>query len=383
MERGSAVGATGVKLETAEGDDDFINEEDHKIYRSVCGRLQFASPRRPDLLFTLKEFGTGLAKSKKSHWQLKHLTRYLRGRSETVLVQVPETAMKEILRAQADSDWAGCQSTRRSISCGMIWWGGVLISSYSRTQSTIATSSAESDYNGACACASEAVYVKELLKFLGEEVQIQLELDASSAISMGSRVGLGKATIKLVKVKGTQHPPDVGTKYLSKHGMIHAKTMLGLMEPESLVALGYEIQDSSGIKDQLDRSSSMVASIGIASLMSGRELDRCAASFIFVLAAKTAPLRAAATAATQELVITTSTSYTYSDGDVAGVIKSTLLDQIHAITQDAECVDELDATLRVRVSPMRSGEDEINLLAETLVSYKSGVQLSLEIALNT
>eukprot|EP00971_Amphidinium_carterae_P045912 903266-Amphidinium_carterae.1 len=72
----------------------------------------------------------------------------------------------------------------------MIWWSGVLISSYARTQSTIATSSAESEYYGACAVASEAVYVKELLKFMGEEAQIHLELDASSAISMGSRVGL-------------------------------------------------------------------------------------------------------------------------------------------------------------------------------------------------
>eukprot|EP00971_Amphidinium_carterae_P348553 6490556-Amphidinium_carterae.3 len=59
--------------------------------------------------------------------------------------------------------------------------------------STIATSSAESEYYGACACASEAVCVKELLKFIGEEAHIQLELDTSSAISMGSRVlGLGK-----------------------------------------------------------------------------------------------------------------------------------------------------------------------------------------------
>eukprot|EP00971_Amphidinium_carterae_P079273 1568550-Amphidinium_carterae.2 len=131
----------------------------------------------------------------------------------------------------------------RSTSCGLIWWGVVLISSYARTQSTIATSSAESEYYRACTCASEAVYVKELLKFLGEGVQTQLELDASSAISMGSRVGLGKArhvavrylwlqqlvadkTIKLVKVKGAQHPPDVNTKYLSKQGMIHAKAML-------------------------------------------------------------------------------------------------------------------------------------------------------------
>eukprot|EP00971_Amphidinium_carterae_P348625 6490597-Amphidinium_carterae.2 len=98
MERGSAVGTAGVKLETAEGDDNFVNEKDHKIYRSVCGRLPFASPRRPDLLFTLKELGRGLAKPKKSHWQLmKHLMRYLRGSSETVLVHVPGRAMKGIL----------------------------------------------------------------------------------------------------------------------------------------------------------------------------------------------------------------------------------------------------------------------------------------------
>eukprot|EP00971_Amphidinium_carterae_P092720 1836176-Amphidinium_carterae.1 len=77
----------------------------------------------------------------------------------------------------------------------MIWWSGVLISSYARTQSTIATSSAESEYYGACAVASEAIHVKELLKFIGEDAQIHLELDASTAtaISMGSRVGLGKA----------------------------------------------------------------------------------------------------------------------------------------------------------------------------------------------
>eukprot|EP00971_Amphidinium_carterae_P349128 6490861-Amphidinium_carterae.1 len=158
---------------------------------------------------------------------MKHLMCYLLGSSETVLAHVSERTARGVLRAQVDSDWAGCYNTRRSTSCGMIWWGGVLLSesSYARTQR-------------ACACASEAVYVKELLRFIGEETHIHLELDESSAISMGSRVGLGKArrvavrylwlqqlaadkTIKLVKVKGTQHPPDVGTKYLSKQGMLH------------------------------------------------------------------------------------------------------------------------------------------------------------------
>eukprot|EP00971_Amphidinium_carterae_P006155 121195-Amphidinium_carterae.1 len=63
------------------------------------------------------------------------------------------------------------------------------------------------------------------------------------------------------------------------------------MEPESLVAFGYKVPESEGVRDKLQSSgSSMVASIGIASLFSGRELDGLAASFIFVVAAGSAPL---------------------------------------------------------------------------------------------
>eukprot|EP00971_Amphidinium_carterae_P067946 1344661-Amphidinium_carterae.1 len=113
--------------------------------------------------------------------------RYLRGSTETVLVHMSAGTDRGTIKAQADSDWAGCHSTRKSTSCGMIRWSGVLIPSYARNQSTIATSSAESEYYGACAVASEAVYVKELLKFIEADAQIHLELDASSAISMGSR----------------------------------------------------------------------------------------------------------------------------------------------------------------------------------------------------
>eukprot|EP00971_Amphidinium_carterae_P173427 3437877-Amphidinium_carterae.1 len=39
MERGSAVCTAGVKLEVASDDDEYIGDESHKIYRSVCGRL--------------------------------------------------------------------------------------------------------------------------------------------------------------------------------------------------------------------------------------------------------------------------------------------------------------------------------------------------------
>eukprot|EP00971_Amphidinium_carterae_P233400 4632297-Amphidinium_carterae.1 len=78
MEKGSAVGTAGVKpVETKEADE-YIGETEHKVYRSVCRRLQFAFPRRPDILFKLKELGRGLARPLRSHYQLmKHLMRYL------------------------------------------------------------------------------------------------------------------------------------------------------------------------------------------------------------------------------------------------------------------------------------------------------------------
>eukprot|EP00971_Amphidinium_carterae_P049290 971497-Amphidinium_carterae.1 len=153
MEKGSAVGTAGMKSEKTQEADEYIGEESHivKVYRSVCGRLQFASPRRPespDILFALKELGRGLARPLKSHYQLmKHLMRYLRGSTETVLVHMSERTERGIIKAQADSVWVRCHSTRKSTSCGMIWWSGVLISSYCRTQSTIATSAAESDHS--------------------------------------------------------------------------------------------------------------------------------------------------------------------------------------------------------------------------------------------
>eukprot|EP00971_Amphidinium_carterae_P315711 6275695-Amphidinium_carterae.1 len=75
MERGSAVGTAGVRTVDDEAcSGEYIGEENHRVYRSVCGRLQFASPRRPDILFTLKELGRGLARPLQSHYSLmKHL----------------------------------------------------------------------------------------------------------------------------------------------------------------------------------------------------------------------------------------------------------------------------------------------------------------------
>eukprot|EP00971_Amphidinium_carterae_P253780 5037932-Amphidinium_carterae.1 len=99
------------------------------------------------------------------------------------------------------------------------------------------------------------------------------------------------------------------------------------MEPELLVPFGYKIEDSEGVRDKL--TSIGIASIGIASLLSGREPGQLAASFLFIIAAGSAPMRvAAATMTGQEVTITTTTINDYSyyiDCDLVTMIGSILL----------------------------------------------------------
>eukprot|EP00971_Amphidinium_carterae_P254705 5056103-Amphidinium_carterae.1 len=63
---------------------------------------------------------------------------------------------------------------------------------------------------------------------------------------MGSRVGLGKA--RHVAVRHLWLQQLVADKTVRQR-MVHAKQMLGLMEPDQLTSSGYEIPESSGVRD--------------------------------------------------------------------------------------------------------------------------------------
>eukprot|EP00971_Amphidinium_carterae_P039832 782054-Amphidinium_carterae.1 len=97
------------------------------------------------------------------------------------------------------------------------------------------------------------------------------------------------------------------------------------MEQEALAPYGYEVQETSGFKDRLATTlqSSTVATIGALRLLSDQEIGGLATSFMFVLAAGAAPVRAAPN---QEMEIVTFTFYRHYDGDVVWrLMVSTLL----------------------------------------------------------
>ena len=91
-----------------------------------------------------------------------------------------------------DVDYAGCKRTRKATSGGIILWGSHLIKSRRSTQSVVALSSAEAEYYGMAKGASVALGLQSVLKDLNVECSIVLKSDASAAIAVASRRGLGR-----------------------------------------------------------------------------------------------------------------------------------------------------------------------------------------------
>ncbi len=73
----------------------------------------------------------------------------------------------QFLEGFSDSDWAGCQETRKSHTGWMIMVGGSLVAWYSRRQTGIAQSTTEAEYVAAGAAANEVIWWRRLCTDLG------------------------------------------------------------------------------------------------------------------------------------------------------------------------------------------------------------------------
>ena len=67
----------------------------------------------------------------------------------------------------SDANWAGCKRARKSTSGGTVMLGNHLIRTYSKTQSTIAKSSGESELYGLIKASTEGLGIATLLSDFG------------------------------------------------------------------------------------------------------------------------------------------------------------------------------------------------------------------------
>ena len=220
-----------------------LEEQERKKFQSVSALLNFVVPDCPDLLFAIKEvLRATAAPGADDLRRLKRILRYLRGRPRRIL-EMPWTSERAGIEVCVDSDFAGCRVTRKSTCGGCVLWGDVLVKAWSKTMATLALSTGEAELGATTRGAAEAEGIAPILRDFGISDSIRLKSDASAAIGITQRMGLGKVRhlsvadlwiqqkvrrqeVEIEKLPGEHNPSDLMTKAMDGERI---KYLLGLM----------------------------------------------------------------------------------------------------------------------------------------------------------
>ena len=151
----------------------------------------------------------------------------------------------DALTVFVDTDFAGCHVTRRSTSGGVACRGKHLVKHWAHTQSTVALSSAEAELTGISKGAAQGLGIQSIGSDLGIKLNLKVMSDASAAIGISRRRGLGKVRhlavadlwmqdrirkgdFVLEKVAGAGNPADMLTKHVPRDVLNKHMATLGL-----------------------------------------------------------------------------------------------------------------------------------------------------------
>eukprot|EP00971_Amphidinium_carterae_P021051 415347-Amphidinium_carterae.1 len=168
----------------------------------------------------------------------KHLLRYLHGTRKHKLHLNPRQPSRQepYIKAYCDSDWAGCSTTRKSTTGTVLQFAGVTIATSSKTEQTIAQSSAEAELYAIGTTVNDVIYVRSFMHELNfitdDKLKPHIYTDSSSAKCLTQQLGLTKRTkhidirylhvqqlqgegeLKIHKVSTENNPSTLMTKYL-------------------------------------------------------------------------------------------------------------------------------------------------------------------------
>jgi transposase InsO family protein len=154
-------------------------------YQEAVGALLYLSiSTRPDIAYAVHAVSKHIKAHGDDHWTaVKRIFRYLVGTQSAELLYKPDSLD---LIAYCDADWAGDLDNRRSTTGYLIMLGGCPITWCSKSQSTVAQSSGESEFVSLAACVSEVMWIRQLLA----ELEIVCDTPTPIAVLCDSQVAI-------------------------------------------------------------------------------------------------------------------------------------------------------------------------------------------------
>ena len=161
----------------AEDLSDGFSARDAVAFRSIIGICLYLAQDRPDVLCSVKELSSYMAKPTHAALQkLKKFVGYLRGTEEYCMgIETPMSGQGKwktstttcwILESFSDSDWSCNQQHKRSTSCGVHLLGGAFVNGSSRTQRVVSLSSCESELHALTSTLTDSLFIKHCMQFL-------------------------------------------------------------------------------------------------------------------------------------------------------------------------------------------------------------------------
>ena len=249
LKNSKSLATPGVKADAKTENEEPLELDQARTFRTGTGKLLFISSERCDLQYSTKEVARGMSRpTVEDFGRLKKVCRYLLGTKEMKSLLRPRKELGLRLTDNVDSDWAGDKISRKSTSSCHLFLAGALVHAHSRTQGTAALSSPEAEIYAMGSGACEGLLVKSFLEELlpGTTVPLELLSDSSAGLSSQNRLGLGKlkhvhlkfmflqgllreGRLQTSKVWGTENSSDLGTKYLDRGEFEKHRAAAGLV----------------------------------------------------------------------------------------------------------------------------------------------------------
>ena len=229
-------------------------------FRTCVGILMYLANDIPHCQYVVRHLSTCSPKpTEKSLTVLRHLVSYLAshgdisvslkwsGRNSGIYHGYPDVSQAiNVLEVFTGSHWASDRQTRRSVSSCVMFYGGCMLYSASRTQKIVSLSSAEAEVYACSSGCSDAMLLGRILSWLtGRQTIVYAYTDSIGAKGILQRSGMGRlrhlscrilwlqqlvssGTVKLCSVSGSVNPADIGTKRLSAPRLRSLMAVFGL-----------------------------------------------------------------------------------------------------------------------------------------------------------
>lgn len=209
-------------------------------YRQIVGSLLWlARCTRPDISAAVSILSRYCTNPSRRHYEaLLHVLRYLKGTKE-YCIKYSRNSKDNPLCAYSDSDWAGDQDERKSISGYIIFMCNAPLDWFATKQNIVALSSTEAEYISLSTGSKSSIYLRNLLCSIGFNDYVQSPImtygDNDGSVFLGKNPKSSNRT-KHIDIK-YHHIRDSIAKGLIKLKWIDTKNQLAdiLTKPLSFI----------------------------------------------------------------------------------------------------------------------------------------------------